>query len=60
MNALYVLIGVTFILVGLYVINIQIKKFKQGKQDQLGFDVRLLISGISALLVGIIMVVQYI
>jgi hypothetical protein len=48
--------GLAFLILGLYITYIQIKTFKSGKQDQLGFDIKLLGGGIMAIILGLALI----
>jgi len=57
-NWFYIVIGFAFLILGLYIIIIQLKRFKKREQDNLGFDIQLLAGGIMALILGVGMIIQ--
>ena len=60
MNNLYELGGIALLAFGIWLTVHQIKVFKEKKQDQLGFDIKLLSAGIMAIILGIALISKYI
>lgn len=60
MRALYILGGIASLIFGLVIIIRQIKTFKKGEQDELGFDIKLLGGGMGFLMIGIYLLAKYI
>jgi len=60
MNSLYVLGGGGYLALGVYIVRIQFKRFWDGKQDELGFDIKLLGGGVMAITLGIVLIVHFI
>jgi TctA family transporter len=58
-NDLYVVGGIACLIFGLYISTVQIKKIKAGKQDQLGFDYKLLGGGIMFIIIGLAFIIQH-
>jgi len=48
--------GLAFFAIGLYITFVQIKIFRAGKQDQLGFDIKWLGGGIMAIILGLVLI----
>ncbi|MBB6110954.1 hypothetical protein [Mucilaginibacter lappiensis] len=59
MSGLYSIGGVALLGVGLYLTVKQIKIFMAGKQDQLGWDIRGLGTGIISIMIGVYLIVKY-
>jgi hypothetical protein len=55
---MYKLIGVAFLILGIYITKNQIATFKKGEQGQLGFNHGLLVMAIGAIIVGIIFILR--
>jgi hypothetical protein len=55
MNSVDMLAGLACIGIGVYITIVQIKKFSKGKQDQLGFDIKLLGGGVVFIIIGIML-----
>ena len=60
MRALYIVGGIASLIFGLVIIIRQIKTFKKGEQDELGFDIKLLGGGMGFLMIGIYLFAKYI
>jgi hypothetical protein len=60
MNALYVFGGIACLVFGAWLTIKQIKIFAKGKQDQLGWDIKLLGGGIIFIIGGICLIAKYI
>ena len=60
MRALYIVGGIASLIFGLVIIIRQIKTFKKGEQDELGFDIKLLGGGMGFLMIGIYLLAKYI
>jgi len=60
MNVLYVILGVISLAFGVILTIKEIKIIKGGTQDPQGFDIKLLASGISFIIIGIALIVKYI
>ena len=58
MNIPYIFLGIAMVGVGLLIIFIQIKRFKNGLKDPFGFEKSLLISGLGSIVIGIIVIVK--
>jgi len=58
-NFLYVLGGIACLIFGIWLTVKQVKTFKRGKQDQLGFDIKLLSGGIMGVMIGIYLIAKY-
>jgi len=58
MNIPHIILGVAMICVGIYIVILQIKWFKKGLKDTLGSEIRLLITGIGLIVIGIIIIVK--
>ena len=54
MKANYLFGGIICLFLGIYIVGIQIKTFRERKQDNLGFDLKLLGGGIMAVILGMI------
>jgi hypothetical protein len=59
-NALYVLAGLVFTVLGAYTAKIKFEKFRHGQQDRHGVDIQLLICGALMVILGIAMIVHFI
>jgi hypothetical protein len=59
MNALYVLIGFACLTIGIWITYRQVRIFSKGQQDQLGFSIQLLAGGITAIILGLGLIIQY-
>lgn len=59
MNGLYVFGGIACLVFGIYLTKKQVKTFNSGKQDQLGFDIKLLGGGIMAIIGGVYLIMKY-
>jgi hypothetical protein len=57
-NSFYVVVGFACLILGVYIVIIQLKKLKKREQDNLGFDIQLLAGGIMALVLGVGMIIQ--
>jgi hypothetical protein len=60
MNFLYVLGGIALAIFGIWQSYKEIKIFSEGKQDELGADIKLLGVGITCIIAGIIVICQHI
>jgi len=59
MNGLYIIGGIACLAFGIYLTLKQIKTFRAGKQDQLGFDIKLLGGGIIGIIIGVYLIMKY-
>lgn len=59
MNGIYILGGIACLAFGIYLTVKQIKTFLAGKQDQLGFDIKLLGGGLIGIMIGIYLIIKY-
>ena len=60
MNKLNIWIGLACLIIGFPLTIKQIKIFRAGEQDQLGFDIKLLGGGIMAIIAGFYLIFKYI
>jgi hypothetical protein len=58
-NGLYVIAGIACLSLGLFVTVFQVKKFIRKKQDNLGFDIKLLAGGIMFIIIGIALIIHH-
>jgi hypothetical protein len=58
MNDLYGLGRLACIAFGIYIIKFQVKKIKDGTQDELGFGYKLLGGGVCSIIVGVGMILH--
>jgi uncharacterized membrane protein HdeD (DUF308 family) len=58
MNISYIIWGSVMICIGIFIVILQIKRFKNGLQDEWGYQRNLLMSGFLLIVMGIIMVVK--
>ncbi len=59
MTALYFLGGIDCLIFGVCLTKRQVKIFAKGKQDELGFDIKLLTGGILFIVIGVSLIVKY-
>jgi hypothetical protein len=59
MNFLYVLGGIACLVFGGWILIKQLKIFADGKQDEWGFDTKILIGGIGFIISGIALIEKY-
>jgi hypothetical protein len=55
MNSVDMLAGLACLGIGVSITIVQIKTFSKGKQDQLGFDIKLLSGGVIFIIIGIML-----
>jgi len=58
MNVLYIVLGLILIIFGIWLIRREVRIFIRGQQDDLGYDIKGLIFGITTIIGGIILIVN--
>jgi hypothetical protein len=58
MNISGIVLGTVMICIGIFIVVLQIKRFKTGIKDELGFENNLLAGGIGCIVIGIILLVK--
>ena len=58
MNISYVILGTVMICVGIFIVILQIKRFKNGLKDEWGYQRNLLVCGFGFIVIGIIILVK--
>jgi len=58
MNTSNIILGIVMVAIGILIIILQIKRFKSGIKDELGFENNLLAGGIGCIIIGVILLVK--
>jgi len=58
MNISYIILGSVMICIRIFIVILQIKRFKNGLKDEWGYQKSLLITGFSSIGIGIIILVK--
>lgn len=58
MNISHIILGLVMICIGLFIIILQIKRFKNGLKDRWGYERSTLIGGFGFVVIGIIIIVK--
>lgn len=58
MNASDITLGIGMLCVGIFIVILQIRRFRNGLKDEWGYESGLLISGFGAIVGGVIIIVK--
>ena len=56
---MYIIAGIVCLCAGIYITFVQVKKFKRGAKDQLGFSSQVLAGGVMAIILGIGLIIKH-